>query len=112
MIRLVEVEMSVTLRGLLNGSFNRLGLSLGDPRGVLFVDGEGVASCEFASMVLVPVVFSFGRGVESPDKFMLLIEWQTMDAHVAFTRDPSFTEFRAILAPFTKGGSMEHFTME
>ena len=55
---------------------------------------------------------SFGRGVESPDKFILLIEWQTMDAHIAFTKDPSFAEFRAMLAPFTKGGSMEHFTME
>jgi heme-degrading monooxygenase HmoA len=55
---------------------------------------------------------SFGRGVESPDKFMLLIEWQTMDAHTAFTKDPSFAEFRALLAPFTMGGSMEHFAME
>lgn len=55
---------------------------------------------------------SFGRGVESPDKFMLLIEWQTMDSHIAFTKDPSFAEFRALLAPYTKGGSMEHFTME
>ena len=64
MIGLVEVDMAVTLRGLLNGSFNRLGLPRGDPRGVLFVDGEGVASRELASIVIVPVVFNFGRGVE------------------------------------------------
>lgn len=54
---------------------------------------------------------SFGRGIESPDTFMLLIEWQAMDAHIAFTRDPVFAEFRALLAPFTRGGSMEHFNM-
>ena len=54
----------------------------------------------------------FGRGVESPDKFMLLIEWETMDSHIAFTRDPVFAEFRALLGPFTTGGSMEHFEMD
>lgn len=54
---------------------------------------------------------SLGRGVENPDKFMLLVEWETMDAHIAFTKDPKFTEFRALLSPFTRGGSMEHFNM-
>ena len=52
-----------------------------------------------------------GRGVENPDKFMLLVEWETMDAHIAFTKNPKFTEFRALLSPFTRGGSMEHFNM-
>ena len=54
---------------------------------------------------------TFGRGVENPDKFMLLIEWEAMDAHLAFTRDPAFTDFRALLTPFTMGGAMEHFEM-
>ena len=53
----------------------------------------------------------FGRGIESPEKFMLLIEWTTMESHIAFTRHPSFTTFRALLSPFTTGGSMEHFDM-
>jgi heme-degrading monooxygenase HmoA len=56
-------------------------------------------------------LINFGRGLENPDKFMLLIEWSTMDAHTAFTRHPSFATFRALLAPFTKGGAMEHFNM-
>jgi heme-degrading monooxygenase HmoA len=53
----------------------------------------------------------FGRGIESPDKFMLLIEWESMDSHLAFTKSSSFAPFRALLAPFTSGGSMEHFDL-
>lgn len=54
---------------------------------------------------------SLGRGVENPGKFMLLIEWRSMDAHIAFTKDPRYPQFRALIAPFTKGGNMEHFNM-
>lgn len=54
----------------------------------------------------------FGRGVEHPDKFILLIEWASMDDHVAFTTTPLFAEFRRLLAPYTAGGSMEHFRMQ
>ncbi len=50
-----------------------------------------------------------GRGVENPGKFMLLIEWETLDAHTAFTQAPIFADFRAIIAPYSVGGSMEHF---
>jgi heme-degrading monooxygenase HmoA len=52
-----------------------------------------------------------GRGVENPSKFMLLITWETMDAHVAFTKDPLFLEFRELIGPFSAGGAMEHFQM-
>ena len=52
-----------------------------------------------------------GRGVENPRKFMLLITWATMDAHVAFTTDPLFQDFRELIGPFTIGGGMEHFNM-
>lgn len=53
----------------------------------------------------------FGRGVEHPDKFILMIRWDSMDAHIGFTQQPAFADFRAILAPFTAGGSMEHFVL-
>ncbi len=52
-----------------------------------------------------------GRGVENPRKFMLLITWETMDAHIAFTKAPLFQTFRELLGPYTIGGGMEHFTM-
>src|SRR3546814_10447859 len=31
-----------------------------------------------------------GRGVENPGKFMLLVEWRSLDAHAAFSRLPEF----------------------
>jgi heme-degrading monooxygenase HmoA len=54
---------------------------------------------------------SLGRGVENPDKFMLLVEWESMEAHTAFAKTPMLTAFRAMISPFSKGGSMEHFEM-
>jgi heme-degrading monooxygenase HmoA len=55
---------------------------------------------------------SFGRGLEQPEKFMLLLEWETMEAHIAFTKHPSFPVFRALVGPYTTGGAMEHFNMD
>ena len=52
-----------------------------------------------------------GRGVENPQKFMLLVEWATMDAHTAFKGTAAMNEFRALLKPFSTAGAMEHFTM-
>lgn len=52
-----------------------------------------------------------GRGVEHPQKFMLLVEWDAMESHVAFTKGPAMAEFRSLLEPFSIGGAMEHFKM-
>lgn len=54
---------------------------------------------------------SMGRGVENPDKFLLLVEWATMDAHTAFTKAPTFPAFLEIIRPYSQGGAMEHFIM-
>jgi len=61
----------------------------------------------------VPGVLSvnLGRGVENPGKFMLLVEWESMDAHSAYNKSPACGEIRALIRGFAKGGSMEHFTM-
>ncbi|GFE79769.1 hypothetical protein GCM10011487_17690 [Steroidobacter agaridevorans] len=53
----------------------------------------------------------FGRGVENPQKFMLLVAWDTMDSHIAFTKSPAMLEFRSLLKPFSTGGAMEHFNL-
>jgi heme-degrading monooxygenase HmoA len=58
------------------------------------------------------VSVQYGRGVENSDKFILLVAWDTMDSHTAFTRNPIFPGFRALLMPFSVGGAMEHFNME
>lgn len=53
-----------------------------------------------------------GRGVEHPDKFMLLVEWSDMAAHQAFVGTAAQTRLRELLAPHTVGGAMEHFEIE
>ena len=55
---------------------------------------------------------SLGRGVENSDKFMLLVEWESMDAHTAFTKTPSIIALVEVMRPFSRGGSMEHFNMQ
>jgi heme-degrading monooxygenase HmoA len=82
---------------------------------------EGQEEAFFAAMkdeglgllASVPGVVSVnvGRGVENPGKFMLLVEWKNMDAHLAFGKTPVSGEIRALIRPFSKGGSMEHFEM-
>jgi len=61
----------------------------------------------------VPGVVSvnLGRGVENPSKFMLLVEWENMDAHIAYNKAPVCGEIRALIGRFSKGGTMEHFNM-
>ena len=55
---------------------------------------------------------SMGQGVENPQKFLLTVEWTSMDAHTAFTEMPVFTEFRSLFGPYSLGGAMEHFMMD
>jgi heme-degrading monooxygenase HmoA len=53
-----------------------------------------------------------GRGVENPGKFILLLEWDSVESHVAFTTTPEFDQFKALAGPFFAGApSMEHFDM-
>jgi heme-degrading monooxygenase HmoA len=53
-----------------------------------------------------------GRGVENPGKFMLLVRWEAMEAHAAFSKSPVSKDFRELISPYSKGGSMEHFEMD
>ena len=57
-------------------------------------------------------VVQMGRGVENPNKFVLLVEWETMAAHKTFNTTPACTSLREIIRPFSKGGAMEHFEMD
>jgi quinol monooxygenase YgiN len=52
-----------------------------------------------------------GRGVENPDKFLLLVEWDSVEAHVTATQTPRHAEFREVIGPFAAGGGAEHFVM-
>jgi heme-degrading monooxygenase HmoA len=53
-----------------------------------------------------------GHGIENPSKFLLLIEWESVDAHIAFTKTSEFESFRNLAGPFFAGPpSMEHFEL-
>ena len=66
-----------------------------------------------ALLSAVPGVLSvsFGRGVENPARFLLLVDWQSMDAHAAYNKTPASGTIRALIRPFSQAGSMEHFQM-
>lgn len=53
-----------------------------------------------------------GRGVENPSKFILLLEWDSVEHHEALTKTPAFAEFVKIAGPLFAGPSnMEHFAI-
>lgn len=51
------------------------------------------------------------RGVETPTRFVLLIEWDSVAAHEVFRAGEGFGQWRALIGPFFAGPpSVEHFT--
>ena len=53
------------------------------------------------------------RGIESPERFILQIFWETLEDHtVGFRQGPLFAEWRAIVGPFfAVPPIVEHFTL-
>ena len=53
------------------------------------------------------------RGIESPERFVLQIFWDTLEDHtVAFRQGPLFAEWRAVMGPFFASPPIvEHFTL-
>jgi heme-degrading monooxygenase HmoA len=51
------------------------------------------------------------RGVESPSRFILLIEWDSVEAHtVGFRESENFGRWRGLIGPFLDGAPrVEHF---
>ena len=52
------------------------------------------------------------HGVESPERFVLLVEWDSVAAHDTTFRDTElFTRWRALIGPYFAGPPrVEHFT--
>jgi heme-degrading monooxygenase HmoA len=52
------------------------------------------------------------RGIESPSRFVLLVEWDSTDAHVEnFRNTDRFGQWRALIGPyFSAPPVVEHFT--
>jgi heme-degrading monooxygenase HmoA len=57
--------------------------------------------------------YKVNKGVESPERYVLQIFWETLEDHtVAFRQGPLFTEWRAIIGPFfATPPHIEHFTL-
>ncbi len=51
------------------------------------------------------------RGVEGPDRYLLLVEWETLDDHVVgFRGSDAFARWRSIIGPFFEGQpAVDHF---
>lgn len=52
------------------------------------------------------------HGVETPDRFVLLVEWDSVEAHeVNFRQTERFAQWRAAIGPwFANPPRVEHFT--
>lgn len=57
--------------------------------------------------------YKVNRGVESPERYLLTIFWETVEDHmVGFRESPAFAEWRAIVGPFfAQPPAMEHFNL-
>ena len=52
------------------------------------------------------------RGIESPSRFVLLVEWDSVDAHLDnFRATERFGRWRGLIGPYFDGApTVEHFT--
>jgi heme-degrading monooxygenase HmoA len=51
------------------------------------------------------------QGIETPTRFVLLVEWDDVAAHDAFRAAEAFTQWRALIGPHFAGPPrVEHFT--
>ncbi|HWZ48095.1 MAG TPA: antibiotic biosynthesis monooxygenase [Herbaspirillum sp.] len=53
------------------------------------------------------------KGVESPERYLLMVRWNTLDNHIIdFRESPAFTEWRGIVGPFFAAPpTVEHFSL-
>src|SRR3569623_457536 len=57
--------------------------------------------------------YKVNKGIESPERYVLQIFWDTLEDHtVGFRQGPLFAEWRAIIGPFFASPPMvEHFDL-
>ena len=57
--------------------------------------------------------FKVNKGIESPERYILMIYWDTLEDHtVGFREGPLFPQWRAIVGPyFAAPPIVEHFTL-
>ena len=57
--------------------------------------------------------YKVNKGVESPERYVLMIFWETLENHtVDFRQSAAFQQWRAIVGPyFAAPPAVEHFTL-
>jgi len=57
--------------------------------------------------------FKVNRGIETPERYVLMIFWKTLENHtVDFRESPAFLQWRAIVGPyFAAPPVVEHFNL-
>jgi heme-degrading monooxygenase HmoA len=57
--------------------------------------------------------YKVNKGIESPERYILQIFWDTLEDHtVHFREGPLFAQWRAIVGPFFAGPpNVEHYTL-
>lgn len=57
--------------------------------------------------------YKLNHGIESPERYVLMIFWATLENHtVDFRESPAFTEWRALVGPyFAAAPHVEHFNL-
>ncbi len=57
--------------------------------------------------------YKVNKGIESPERYVLMIFWDTLEDHtVGFRQGPLFPQWRAIVGPFFAAPpQVEHFTL-
>lgn len=57
--------------------------------------------------------YKVNKGIETPERYILLIVWETLENHtIDFRQSPAFTAWRAIVGPFfAQPPYVEHFTL-
>jgi heme-degrading monooxygenase HmoA len=57
--------------------------------------------------------YKVNKGIESPERYLLMIFWDTLENHtVDFRQSPAFAQWRAIVGPFfAQPPQVEHYTL-
>lgn len=57
--------------------------------------------------------YKVNRGIESPERYVLMIFWDTLENHIVdFRQSAAFADWRAIVGPYFAGPpTVEHFTL-
>lgn len=52
-----------------------------------------------------------GRGVENPGRFIMVLEWDSVEAHMTFTKTPDYASLLDLIDGFIGDIDMQHFDL-